>query len=139
MLEQDFTTLEAERAKVEAKPGRKLAPRDPNLKPPMVSLVLPPAVVPGRDLRITARIAVPGEVKWIRLRYRHVTQYEDYQTAEMALDAKTGLYTAAIPAAFVDPKWDFMYFVEVVGENGAARMYPDLERDMPYVMVAVKR
>ena len=57
----------------------------------------------------------------------------------MALDAKTGLYTAAIPAAFVDPKWDLMYFVEVVGKNGAGRMYPDLERDMPYVMVAVKR
>ena len=49
------------------------------------------------------------------------------------------LYSAAIPAAFVDPKWDLMYFVEVVGKNGAGRMYPDLERDTPYVIVPVKR
>ena len=79
------------------------------------------------------------EVKWMRLRYRHVSQYEDYQSAEMILDRKTGLYSAAIPAAFVDPKWDLMYFVEVVGRNGAGRMYPDLEREMPYVIVPIRR
>jgi hypothetical protein len=138
LLEQDLAALEAERAKVESKPERKLAPRDPDLKPPVVSLVPPAAAEPGRDLRIAAK-AGASEVKWIRLRYRHVTQYEDYQTAEMTLDAKSGLYTAAIPAAFLDPKWDLMYFVEVVGKNGAGRMYPDLEREMPYVIVAMKR
>jgi hypothetical protein len=54
-------------------------------------------------------------------------------------DAKTGLYAAAIPGAFIDPKWDPMYFVEAVGKDGAGRMYPDLEREMPYVIVSVKR
>jgi hypothetical protein len=140
LLEQDLAALETERAKVESKPGRKLAPRDPNLKPPVVSLVPPAAAEPGLDLRITAKVAAPEQVKWMRLRYRHVSQYEDYQTAEMTtLNAKTGSYSAAIPAAFIDPKWDLMYFVEVVGKNGAGRMYPDLEREMPYVIVAVKR
>ena len=140
LLEQDLAALETERAKVESKPGRKLAPRDPNLKPPVVSLVPPAAAEPGRDLRITAKVAAPEQVKWMRLRYRHVSQYEDYQTAEMTtLNAKTGSYSAAIPAAFIDPKWDLMYFVEVVGKNGAGRMYPDLECEMPYVIVAVKR
>jgi hypothetical protein len=57
----------------------------------------------------------------------------------MTLDAKTGWYTAAIPGTFIDPKWDLMYFVEVVGKNGAGRMYPDMERELPYVIVAVKR
>ena len=75
----------------------------------------------------------------MKLRYRHLSQYEDYQTAEMTLDAKTGLYSGAIPAAYIDQKWDVMYFVEVVGRNGAGRMYPDLEREMPYVIVPVKR
>jgi hypothetical protein len=139
LLEKDFAALEAERAKAEPKPGRKLTPRDSGLQPPAASL--PPAgvAVPGQDLRITAKVSPPGEVKWVRLRYRHLTQYEDYQTAEMTLDAKTGLYAAAIPAAFIDPKQDLMYFVEVVGKNGAGRMYPDFEREMPYVVVAVKR
>ena len=138
LIEQDLGALETERTKVQAKSGRKPAPRDPNLKPPPVTLTPPGAALPGRDLIVTAK-AAPDEVKWVRLRYRHLTQYEDYQTAEMSLDAKTGLYTAAIPAAFIDPKWDLMYFVEVVGKNGAGRMYPDLEREMPYVIVAVKR
>lgn len=139
LLEQDFAMLEAERAKVQTRPGRKLAARDPNRKAPVVSLIPPSAAEPGRDLQITAKVIASEDVKWIRLRYRHVTQYEDYQTAEMALDAKSGLYKAAIPAAFIDPKWDLMYFVEAVGKNGAGRMYPDLEREMPYVIVAVKR
>ena len=73
-------------------------------------------------------------VKWVRLRYRHATQYEDYQTAEMSLDAKTGLYTAAIPASFVDKKWTLMYFVEVVDQKGNGRMFPDMETAMPYVV-----
>jgi hypothetical protein len=53
----------------------------------------------------------------------------------MTLDAKTGNYTARIPAGFADPKWDLMYFVEVVDNNGAGRMFPDLEMETPYVVV----
>jgi len=139
LLEQDVAALETERAKLESRPLGKLALRDPNAKPPVVSLPPPSVAESGRDLLIAARAAVPAEVKWMRLRYRHLTQYEDYRTAEMTLDSKTGSYTAAIPAAFIDPKWDLIYFVEVVGKNGAGRMYPDLEREMPYVIVAVKR
>jgi hypothetical protein len=139
LLEQDLVALQSERAKVADKPGQKLPARDANLKPPKVSLSPPAAAEPGRDLRITAKVSAPEGVKWVRLRYRHLTQYEDYQTAEMALDPKSGSYAAAIPAAFIDPKWDLMYFVEVVGKNGAGRMFPDLDRDMPYVIVPMKR
>jgi len=57
----------------------------------------------------------------------------------MTRDGKTGAFSGAIPAAFIDPKWNLMYFVEAVGKNGAGRMYPDLEREMPYVIVSVKR
>lgn len=105
----------------------------------MAILNPPAAAESGQDLWITAKISPPEQVKWARLRYRHVTQFEDYQTAEMALDQKAGFYGAVIPAAFIDPKWDLIYFVEVVGKNGAGRMYPDLEREMPYVIVPVKR
>jgi hypothetical protein len=57
----------------------------------------------------------------------------------MKLNPETGLYTASIPASFIDPKWDLMYFVEAVNQKGAGRMYPDLEVETPYVVVAVKR
>jgi hypothetical protein len=78
-------------------------------------------------------------VKWVRLRYRHATQYEDYQTAEMTLDTTTGNYTARIPSSFADPKWALMYFVEVVDKTGAGRMFPDLETETPYVVAVAKR
>jgi hypothetical protein len=139
LLEQDFAALQAERAKAPDKPGPIPAPGDRGLKPPSVSLPTPPPAEHGKDLRITAKVASAGDVQWMKLRYRHLSQYEDYQTAEMTLDAKTGLYSGAIPAAYIDQKWDVMYFVEVVGRNGAGRMYPDLEREMPYVIVPVKR
>jgi hypothetical protein len=48
-------------------------------------------------------------------------------------------YQAVVPAGQIDPKWDLMYFVEVVDRAGSGRMYPDLEREAPYVIVPVKR
>ena len=79
-------------------------------------------------------------MKSVRLRYRHLTQLEDYQTVDMAPDpGSTRTFTARIPAAFIDPRWDLMYFVEVMDANGRGRMYPDLDKETPYVVVSVRR
>ena len=140
-LERDFEQLLGERQKAVARPGAKpvLATLRENIAPPAVTLQPVAAAEPGRDLRIAAKVVSPAGVKWVRLRYRHLTQYEDYQTAEMTFDKATGLYAGTIPAAFIDPGWDLMYFVEAVDNRGAGRMYPDLEVEMPYVVVGVKR
>ena len=106
---------------------------------PVAQLQPVPVASPGQDLEITARITAPAGIKWARLRYRPMTQYEDYQTADMVFDPASGLYKASIPAAFIDPKWNVMYFVEVVDRAGGGRMYPDLEKETPYVVVSVKR
>jgi hypothetical protein len=140
LLQQDFDALLSERAKVTEKAASK-PPFDltnAEKTPPDVQLQ-PSTAEPGRDLPVSAKVTAPAGVKWMRLRYRHVSQYEDYLTADMTADAKTGLYTASIPASFIDPKWDVMYFVEVVGKDGAGRMYPDLEQQAPYMIVRVKR
>jgi hypothetical protein len=138
LLRRDFALLQAERAKAVTKPGVKPV-RVPARggEPPAVELMPVAAAVPGRDVVVNAKVSAPGGLKWVRLRYRHLTQYEDYETAGMTLDSGMGLYTGRIPAAFVDPKWDLMYFVEAVGLDGAGRMYPDLEREMPYVVMPV--
>ncbi len=46
---------------------------------------------------------------------------------------------AAIPADFIVPEWDVMYFVEALDQKGHGRKAPDLEEEMPYVVVPVKR
>ena len=126
LLARNFDALQTERAKATAKEGAKHYALHTVGEPPNATLL------PAKGLQVSARVATP--VKWVRLRYRHATQYEDYQTAEMTLDAKSGLYTAAIPASFVDKKWTLMYFVEVVDREGNGRMFPDLETAMPYVV-----
>jgi hypothetical protein len=135
LLNHDFEQLLAERTKATGTPAaahHTLATGTP--EPPKAEL-LPM----GKDYTVSARVTAPSGVKWVRLRYRHVTQVEDYQTAEMTLDSKTGAYVGRIPAAFVDPKWDLMYFIETMGNNGAGRMYPDLALEEPFVIVPVKR
>jgi hypothetical protein len=135
LLNHDFEQLLAERTKATGTPAaahHTLATGTP--EPPKAEL-LPM----GKDYTVSARVSAPAGVKWVRLRYRHVTQVEDYQTAEMTLDSKTGAYVGRIPAAFVDPKWDLMYFIETMANNGAGRMYPDLEVEEPFVIVPVKR
>jgi len=142
ILKSDFDALLAERKTAVARPDAKVAQLrtyDPKVKTPSAVLTRPASADPGRDLAVSAKVTAPAGVKWVRLRYRHVNQKEDYQAVEMALDPRSGQYTAAVPASFVNSKWDLMYFVEVVDKAGTGRMFPDLEVETPYVIVPVKR
>jgi hypothetical protein len=108
-------------------------------EPLSIHVSRPPAAEPGRDLMVTATAECGSGLKWIRLRYRHMTQFEDYESVDMTLDPDTGKFVAAIPGSFIVPEWDLMYFVEALAKNGDGRMAPDMEQEMPYVIVPVKR
>jgi len=49
------------------------------------------------------------------------------------------LYAARIPGTFITAKWDLIYYVEAIDKNGNGRIYPDLDKETPYVIVAVQR
>jgi hypothetical protein len=108
-------------------------------EPISIHVSRPPAAEPGHDLTITATAAGNSGLEWIRLRYRHLTQFEDYKSADMTFDPDSGRFAATIPGSFIVPEWDLMYFVEALSENGDGRTTPDMEREMPYVIVPVKR
>jgi len=110
-----------------------------DFQPPRVSLEHASQARPGEPLKVTARVNDTSGIRWVRLRFRHTTQFEDYQTLDMAIDPATGLYEAHIPGDFLVPQWDLMYFLEAVDTKGNGRMYPDLEADMPYVIVRLQR
>jgi hypothetical protein len=142
LLERDFERLTAERKKISPRPGVRpvtIPVRATDAQPAAARLEPIDEARPGRDLTVSAKVTSAAGIKRVRLRYRHLTQFEDYETAEMTLDSKTGLYTARIPGSFIAPQWDLMYFIEVVDTQGAGRMFPDLEVQMPYVVVPVKR
>ena len=51
---------------------------------------------PGEGLLVSARAEDPSGIKSLRLRYRHLTQMEDYLTADMTRDSSTGLYRSSV-------------------------------------------
>ncbi len=93
----------------------------------------------GEPLIVTARVADPAGVKSVRLRYRHLTQFEDYATLEMKPSAEPGAYSVMVPGSFIVPEWDFMYFLETTDAQGNGANWPDLAREAPYVIVKVVR
>jgi hypothetical protein len=90
-------------------------------------------------LRISVKVDAPIGVKWVRLRYRHLTQFEDYKAMDMVRNPEEGAWAATIPGDFITAEWDLMYFVEVMDENGNGRIFPDLEEEAPYVIVELER
>ena len=140
LLGRDFENLLAERAG--AKPnagGKHYLPLSAQSAPPVAQLFSDKSAKLNTDYVVSANVMAPAGVKSVRLRYRHLTQVEDYQTADMVLDANTGKYVGRIPAAFISPKWDLMYFVETIGKNHSGRMYPDADSETPYVVATVER
>jgi len=93
----------------------------------------------GEPLAITARVSDAVGVKWVRLRYRSVTQFQDYRTLEMKATDTAGEYKAVVPGRDVDAKYDFMYLIEVMDNNGNGAIYPDMEKETPYVVVRLDR
>jgi hypothetical protein len=94
---------------------------------------------PGQDLTVTATAESESPLEAVRLRYRHLTQFEDYETIEMTLDPTTGKYAGIVPGYFIVSEWDLIYFIEALPKNGNGRIAPDLEQEMPYVIVPVER
>jgi dienelactone hydrolase len=80
-----------------------------------------------KPLTVTAEARDPSGVKSVRLRYRGVNQYLDYRTLEMTPTGKRDQYQAVIPAE------------HVLDNRGNGKIYPDLEKETPYVVVRLQR
>lgn len=141
-MDKEFADLLAERKAAEPNPGaHTVVPAfHPDEQPPVVSLMRSTVeeAIPGADLTVRTTVKAPEGVRWIRLRYRHVNQKEDYETLAMTQDGDTGVYSARIPATFITPQWDLMYYIEIVDGRGTGKIYPDLEQETPYVIQRVR-
>ena len=81
----------------------------------------------------------PSGVASVRLRYRHLTQYEDYLSLDLLPTSAAGEFAATVPGDFLVPQWDFMYFIEATDRAGNGTMWPDLLKEQPYVIVKLQR
>jgi hypothetical protein len=92
---------------------------------------------PEQPLRVVAQAEDPSGVKWIHLLYRGLSQHQDYQILNMLPDGKANEYEATIPAKNIDPHFDLMYMFQVMDNKGNGKIYPDLAKETPYVVVKV--
>jgi hypothetical protein len=93
----------------------------------------------GKPLTVSVKISAQSSIKWVRLRYRAVNQRLDYQLLPMTETNEKGVYQATVPADQINPKWDFMYLIEMMDSNGRGAIYPDLSKETPYVVVKLDR
>jgi hypothetical protein len=81
------------------------------------------------------KVSDASPVQSVSLRYRHVTQFEDYELVEMKPTGERDIYSAIVPGTAVSPGWDFMYFIEAIDSAGNGIKWPDLGKEQPYVIV----
>ncbi len=105
---------------------------------PQITAQRPTRAQPGQPLVVTAKVFSAEGIASVKLRYRHLTQYEDYATLEMTR-ADSGDYVATVPGEFLKPEWDFMYFIEATDRAGHGTQWPDLAKEQPYVIVPLER
>ena len=92
---------------------------------------------PLKALRITAHIEDPSGVKWVHLRYRGVSEFQDFKVLDMLPTGNGSEYEATIPAKDLDPQFDLMYLFEVMDNAGNGKIYPDMAKETPYIVVNV--
>jgi hypothetical protein len=144
-LEKGLANLEKKRREFKAEgivktaPHFKVASNENNDL--LFQIVHKPVIVAPIDkpLKVSVNVNALKGVKWVRLRYRSVNQEQDYKTLEMPSTGENNLYQTIVPAEQINSKWDFMYFIEVMDNSGNGRIYPDLNKETPYIIVKLVR
>lgn len=143
-LQKGLAAVEQERREFKPTPGMTIA-QIPARKstgdhePPALQHTPITTARPNHPLHITAKVSDPSGVKWVRLRYRGMTQYEDYETLPMQRIGTSDDYEATVPGDKIIPRWDFMYYFEVMDNAGNGKIYPDFEEQSPYIVVKLER
>ncbi len=136
---ESFPTAAARNNTIVARFLTRKAEPDADDDPPTLTLKPVLSAPAEKPLTVTVEARDPSGLKSVRLRYRSVNQYQDYRSLEMTPTGKRDQYQAVIPAEHILPKWDLMYFIEVIDRRGNGKIYPDLEKETPYVVVRLKR
>jgi len=91
---------------------------------------------PGEPLSVKLSVEKGSKPVTARIYYRHVTQAERYESAEM--DMRDGRYHAAIPASYTDSPYPLEYYFELRHGPESAWLYPGFGptlTNQPYVVV----
>ena len=137
-IPKSLAKLKRERANLPSEAPRRAPIPTPStsgdIDPPVVVLEPVTSASAGAPINVAAFVHDPSGIASVRLRYRGVTQFDDYRSLEMKPDVGDR-YTVVVPADRIDPDWDFMYYIEAIDKSGNGKIYPDFERETPYIVV----
>lgn len=139
-LEADLKDLaaQADRIASDGKEAPAWSPRTTgDVEPPHIEHQRIATARPGQPLRIVVRASDPSGIASVRVRFRPVTQFEDYDTVVLLPTDVPGTFAGTIPGDAISPQWDFMYFVEAIDNAGNGTIWPNAATEMPYVIVKV--
>jgi hypothetical protein len=93
----------------------------------------------GQPLKIRIKITTPAGIKRIELSLRSVNQDLDYRTIPMVQTNEPDIYEATVPANEINPRWDYMYFIKIIDNENHGMIFPDLNKETPYIIVKLLR
>jgi len=92
----------------------------------------PTTVRAGTALQVKLDLPDPANVRMVRLHYRPVNQLVPFKTLESAPGA-----AFTIPASDISPRWDLMYYFEVINRANGGWFHPNPLKETPYFVVNV--
>jgi len=92
-----------------------------------------------KPLKVVIKVSNKSGIKWVRLCYRSVNQDQKYQTMPMIPTGEKNVFEAIVSADQINPKWDFMYFIQIMDNDKTGLIFPDLNKETPYYIVKLSR
>lgn len=93
----------------------------------------------GQALKIRIKVSSPAGIKWVKLNHRSLNQDVDYKTIVMRGTAEPGVFEVSVSADEIAQEWDYMYLIRVMNNENHGIIYPDFNKETPYVVVHLKR
>jgi len=101
--------------------------------PPKITHLPPKSAVAGSPLQLSLSVVPSTAARIVRLHYRPVNQLVPFKT----LEAPAARRVFTIPAEDISPRWDLMYYFEVLAADGSGWFHPDPAVATPYYVVTV--
>ncbi|GHT74439.1 hypothetical protein AGMMS50262_07400 [Bacteroidia bacterium] len=86
----------------------------------------------GQPVTIKVKVQAENGLKWLRLQYRAMNQYKDFEMLPMTPTDEKDVYETIIPAEKIDLRYDLMYLFEMMDNTGKGFIFPDLDKETPY-------
>lgn len=104
------------------------------LAKPRILHIAPKTAIANRPLTLALQVVPAAAVKSVRLHYRPVNQFAKFKT----LKKRGGQPTFTIPAEDIPPRWDLMYYFEILNPDNSGWFDPDPWLATPYYVVRVE-